>query len=66
MFSARPLSEVDLGDKMTSLQTGVHRGNERLDQFKLLMNWNQARMTVQPRPLARFLMPHVRAVYCSL
>jgi len=29
--------EVDLGDKMTSLQTGVHRGNERLDQFKLLM-----------------------------
>jgi hypothetical protein len=26
---------------MTSLQTGVHRGNERLDQFKLLMNWNQ-------------------------
>lgn len=33
--------EVELGDKMTSLQTGVHRGNERLDQFKLLMNWNQ-------------------------
>lgn len=33
--------EVELNDKMTSLQMGVHRGNERLDQFKLLMNWNQ-------------------------
>ena len=33
--------EVELSEKMTSLQTGVHRGNERLDQFKLLMNWNQ-------------------------
>ena len=33
--------ELDLNDKTVSLQTGVHRGNEKLEQFKLLMNWNQ-------------------------
>jgi len=33
--------ELDLNDKTVSLQTSVHRGNEKLEQFKLLMNWNQ-------------------------
>ena len=33
--------ELDLNDKLVSLQTSVHRGNEKLEQFKLLMNWNQ-------------------------
>jgi len=33
--------EVELNDKMMTLQTSVHVGGEKLDQFKLLMNWNQ-------------------------
>lgn len=32
--------EIELGDKLATLQTEVHKGNEKLDQFKLLMNWN--------------------------
>lgn len=33
--------EVALNDKMTTLQTQLHLGGEKLDQFKLTMNWNQ-------------------------
>ena len=33
--------EVTLNDKMTTLQTQLHLGGEKLDQFKLTMNWNQ-------------------------
>ena len=32
--------EIELGDELATLQTEVHKGNEKLDQFKLLMNWN--------------------------
>ena len=35
------MTSEDTHDKTVSLQTGVHRGNEKLEQFKLLMNWNQ-------------------------
>lgn len=32
---------VDLGEKVTSLQNQIYKGSEKMDQFKLLMNWNQ-------------------------
>jgi len=31
----------ELEEKLNSLQKDVYRGTEKLDQFKLLMNWNQ-------------------------
>lgn len=31
----------DLDEKLNTLQKDVYRGTEQLDQFKLLMNWNQ-------------------------
>ncbi|KAL6756441.1 hypothetical protein V8C86DRAFT_2647977 [Haematococcus lacustris] len=31
----------ELGDKVSSLKTQVFKANEKLDGFKLLMNWNQ-------------------------
>mmetsp|Transcript_5315 Transcript_5315/g.17662 ORF Transcript_5315/g.17662 Transcript_5315/m.17662 type:complete len:868 (+) Transcript_5315:644-3247(+) len=33
--------QAELLEKMNSLQNQVYRGNEKMDQFKLLMNWNQ-------------------------
>mmetsp|Transcript_5711 Transcript_5711/g.6544 ORF Transcript_5711/g.6544 Transcript_5711/m.6544 type:complete len:927 (+) Transcript_5711:140-2920(+) len=33
--------ELDLQDKLNSVQNQIYRGNEKMDQFKLLMNWNQ-------------------------
>lgn len=32
---------AELADKATAGQTQIFRGNERMDQFKLQMNWNQ-------------------------
>eukprot|EP00854_Cymbomonas_tetramitiformis_P008918 gene8918-10568_t len=32
---------VELQDKLNSIQNNIYRGNEKMDQFKLLMNWNQ-------------------------
>ncbi|MEW5311178.1 MAG: hypothetical protein WDW38_002914 [Sanguina aurantia] len=32
---------ADLGEKVTSLQNQIYKGSEKMDQFKLLMNWNQ-------------------------
>jgi len=31
----------ELSDRITSLQASIFKGSEKLDQFKLLMNWNQ-------------------------
>eukprot|EP00879_Flechtneria_rotunda_P003815 GHRR01004055.1.p1 GENE.GHRR01004055.1~~GHRR01004055.1.p1 ORF type:complete len:980 (+),score=386.14 GHRR01004055.1:396-3335(+) len=33
--------KLELSDRITSLQTSIFKGSEKLDQFKLLMNWNQ-------------------------
>lgn len=33
--------KLELQDRITSLQTSIFKGSEKLDQFKLLMNWNQ-------------------------
>lgn len=33
--------KLELSDRITSLQTAIFKGSEKLDQFKLLMNWNQ-------------------------
>jgi hypothetical protein len=33
--------KLDISDRITSLQTAIFKGSEKLDQFKLLMNWNQ-------------------------
>jgi hypothetical protein len=33
--------KVELQDKINSLQQTIMKGNEKMDQFKLLMNWNQ-------------------------
>ena len=32
---------VELHDKVNGVQSAVFKGNERMDQFKLQMNWNQ-------------------------
>jgi hypothetical protein len=32
---------AELGDRITSLQASIFAGSERLDQFRVLMNWNQ-------------------------
>jgi chromosome segregation ATPase len=32
---------AELSDKLTAIQTGIFKGNEKMDQFKLQMNWNQ-------------------------
>ena len=32
---------AELADRVQSLQQGILRGSERLDQFRLAMNWNQ-------------------------
>ena len=32
---------VELSDKVNGVQSAVFKGNERMDQFKLQMNWNQ-------------------------
>lgn len=32
---------VELADKINGVQAAVFKGNERMDQFKLQMNWNQ-------------------------
>lgn len=31
----------ELQDKINNLQAQIFKGNEKMDQFKLLMNWNQ-------------------------
>ena len=31
----------ELSDRITGLQASIFKGSEKLDQFKLLMNWNQ-------------------------
>ncbi len=31
----------ELADRMQALQHGILRGGERLDKFRLAMNWNQ-------------------------
>mmetsp|Transcript_20436 Transcript_20436/g.66353 ORF Transcript_20436/g.66353 Transcript_20436/m.66353 type:complete len:909 (-) Transcript_20436:163-2889(-) len=33
--------QYELGDKLNALQNSIYQGNEKMDQFKLLMNWNQ-------------------------
>jgi hypothetical protein len=33
--------KLELADRITGLQAAIFRGSEKLDQFKLLMNWNQ-------------------------
>ena len=33
--------QADLREKLVSVQRQVWEGNEKMDQFKLLMNWNQ-------------------------
>ena len=33
--------QQQLTDKLDSIHTEIYRGNERMDQFKLVMNWNQ-------------------------
>lgn len=33
--------KLELADRITSLQASIFKGSEKLDQFKLLMNWNQ-------------------------
>ena len=33
--------EYDLQDKLNAVQKLIYKGNEKMDQFKLLMNWNQ-------------------------
>jgi len=33
--------ELDLQDKTNAVQNMIYKGNEKMDQFKLLMNWNQ-------------------------
>ena len=33
--------QQQLTDKLDMLHTEIYRGNERMDQFKLVMNWNQ-------------------------
>mmetsp|Transcript_5128 Transcript_5128/g.9691 ORF Transcript_5128/g.9691 Transcript_5128/m.9691 type:complete len:950 (+) Transcript_5128:130-2979(+) len=33
--------EIELQDKLNSVQHTIYKGNEKMDQFKLLMNWNQ-------------------------
>ena len=38
--------QQQLADKLDSLHTEIYRGNERMDQFKLVMNWNQEECTV--------------------
>jgi hypothetical protein len=35
---------LELQDKMNSLHQSIFKGNEKMDQFKLLMNWNQEEM----------------------
>jgi hypothetical protein len=32
---------VALSEKTNTLQNSIYKGNEKMDQFKLLMNWNQ-------------------------
>lgn len=32
---------LELQDRVNMLQQQVYKGSEKLDQFKLLMNWNQ-------------------------
>lgn len=32
---------AELADKISSLQGQIYKGNEKMDQFKMLMNWNQ-------------------------
>jgi len=34
-------TKVDLQDRLNSIQAETFSGNEKLDQFKLEMNWNQ-------------------------
>lgn len=31
----------ELADKINGLQNQIYKNNEKLDQFKMLMNWNQ-------------------------
>lgn len=33
--------QIELATKQRSLQTNIVRGNEQMEQFKLVMNWNQ-------------------------
>jgi chorismate mutase len=35
---------AELADKVAGLQASVYKANEKLDGFKLLMNWNQEEM----------------------
>lgn len=35
------LERAELQEKVTSLQNQIYKATEKMDQFKLLMNWNQ-------------------------
>ena len=35
--------EVEILERMNVVQQSIYKGNEKMDQFKLLMNWNQVR-----------------------
>ena len=32
---------AELQEKVNSLQNQIYKGSEKMDQFKILMNWNQ-------------------------
>ncbi len=32
---------AELAEKINGLQNQIYKNNEKLDQFKMLMNWNQ-------------------------
>ena len=33
--------EIECQERMNDLQNGIFKGNEKMDKFKLKMNWNQ-------------------------
>jgi chromosome segregation ATPase len=52
----------ELQDKLNALQNTIFRGNEKLDHFRQLMNWNQVRIDSIPllgRDAVTLLVHHV-------
>ena len=40
-LAANRATQLQLADKLDRLHTDLYRGKEKMDQFKLVMNWNQ-------------------------
>ena len=40
-LAANRATQLQLADKLDQLHTDLYRGKEKMDQFKLVMNWNQ-------------------------